>query len=223
MVDSVSEMIMVETRNIRPYHRNPRRNDVTVEKLVQLLPVVGFNVPLVLDRQNVIVKGHSRWRAAVKLQMKEIPCVYTDADEETIKLDRLADNRVIEFSSWDKELLGGELASINLDFAFDLGTLDFVLADNRRAPPAQTTGEPPGALNGQGMREGEGGGQGEPGQAYREGGGESRAPYISDADVRATYSNPVSEYHEVKCNKCGNLMFVRRDGQTTVSTGSSAL
>jgi ParB family chromosome partitioning protein len=134
-------MVMVETRKIRPYHRNPRKNDATVDKLVELLPRVGFNVPLVLDRQNVIVKGHSRWRAAVKLQMKEIPCVYSDADPETIKLDRLADNRVQEFSSWDKELLGAELASLNLDFAFDIGSLDFELADNRRKAPGET-GEP---------------------------------------------------------------------------------
>jgi ParB family transcriptional regulator, chromosome partitioning protein len=144
MVESVSEMVMVETRKIRPYHRNPRKNDATVDKLVELIPKVGFNVPLVLDRQNVIVKGHSRWRAAVKLQMPRLPCVYSDADPETIKLDRLADNRVQEFSTWDKELLGGELASLNLDFAFDLGTLDFELADNRRRPAGEvdSNGEP---------------------------------------------------------------------------------
>ena len=132
MVEIADQLVMVATRDIKPYHRNPRNNDATVDKLVELIPKVGFNVPLVLDRQNVIVKGHSRWRAAVRLKMPALPCLYTDADPETIKLDRLADNRVQEFSTWDKELLGGELASLNLDFAFDLGTLDFVLADNRR-------------------------------------------------------------------------------------------
>lgn len=213
MVEIADQLVMVDTRKIKPYHRNPRNNDATVDKLVELIPKVGFNVPLVLDRQNVIVKGHSRWRAAVKLKMPALPCVYTDADPETIKLDRLADNRVQEFSTWDKELLGGELASLNLDFAFDLSTLDFVLADNRRRPPVQMTGEPPGDQNGNGG--------GERGQAeYRESGGE---PYIRDADVRATYSNPISEYHEVTCNKCGNRMFVRRDGQTSMATGPNAL
>ena len=217
MVEIADRLVMVDTRKIKPYHRNPRHNDATVDKLVELIPKVGFNVPLVLDRQNVIVKGHSRWRAAVKLQMARLPCVYTDADPETIKLDRLADNRVQEFSTWDKELLGGELASLNLDFAFDLGTLDFVLADNRRRAPVHMTGEPPGdqTMNG--------GGGGEGQASERENGGAGGEPYIRDADVRATYSNPISEYHEVKCNKCGNLMFVRRDGQTSVATGPSAL
>jgi ParB family chromosome partitioning protein len=217
MVEIADRLVMVDTRKIKPYHRNPRHNDATVEKLVELIPKVGFNVPLVLDRQNVIVKGHSRWRAAVKLQMPRVPCVYSDADPETIKLDRLADNRVQEFSTWDKELLGGELASLNLDFAFDLGSLDFVLADNRRRPPVQMTGEPPGdqTVNS--------GGEGEGQAGERENGGAGGEPYIRDADVRATYSNPISEYHEVKCNKCGNLMFVRRDGQTSVATGPSAL
>ena len=216
MVEIADRLVMVDTRKIKPYHRNPRHNDATVDKLVELIPKVGFNVPLVLDRDNVIVKGHSRWRAAVKLQMPRVPCVYSDADPETIKLDRLADNRVQEFSTWDKELLGGELASLNLDFAFDLGTLDFVLADNRRRPPVQMTGEPPGdqTMNGGGE------GEGQAGERENGGGGE---PYIREADVRATYSNPISEYHEVKCNKCGNLMFVRRDGQTSVATGPSAL
>ena len=110
----------------------------------------------------------------------------------------------------------GELASLNLDFAFDLGTLDFVLADNRRRAPDVGNGKPPGEMSGGG---GEASGQAA-GQADREGGGE---PYISDADVRATYSNPISEYHEVTCNKCGNRMFLRRDGQTSVATRPNAL
>jgi ParB family chromosome partitioning protein len=180
MVEIVDQLVMVETRKIKPYHRNPRTNDATVDKLVELIPKVGFNVPLVLDRKNVIVKGHTRWKAAVKLGMAQVPCVYTDADAETVKLDRLADNRVQEFSTWDQELLGGELASLNLNFAFDLGTLNFELADNRRRPPSQTV--------------------------------EGDKPFISEDDVRSTASLPVNEYHEVTCNKCGNKMFVKKDG-----------
>ena len=201
MVEIADRLVMVDTRKIKPYHRNPRHNDATVEKLVELIPKVGFNVPLVLDRANVIVKGHTRWKAAVRLKMAKIPCVYTDADEESIKLDRLADNRVQEFSTWDGEMLAGELASLNLATAFDLATLDFQLADNRRkAAP----GEAPPA----GRQDGEEGSQ----AAASEGGenGGAKEPFISDADVRATYSQPVSEYDEVTCDKCGNHMFVKR-------------
>jgi ParB family chromosome partitioning protein len=206
MVEMVNELVMVETRKIKPYHRNPRKNDATVDKLVELIPKVGFNVPLLLDRKNVIIKGHTRWRAAVRLKMPRIPCVYSDADDETNKLDRLADNKVQEFSTWDQELLGGELASLNLDYAFDLGTLDFVLADNRRTAPS-----PGGATVDASMSP-----AGRPGEevqpADRDGGenGDRGAPYISDADVRATYSQPINEFAEVTCSKCGNHMFVRR-------------
>jgi ParB family chromosome partitioning protein len=208
MVEVVNEIVLVETRTIKPYHRNPRKNDATVEKLVELIPKVGFNVPLVLDRNNVIVKGHTRWKAAVRLKMARLPCVYTDADEEAIKLDRLADNKVAEFSSWDAELLGGELASLNLDFAFDLGTLDFVLADNRRKPAA-LSGEAPAGQTGEAPAQ-----TGEVMPPEREGGDNGgERPFISDADVRATYSSPINDYDEVTCDKCGNRMYVRRGGQ----------
>jgi ParB-like chromosome segregation protein Spo0J len=208
MVAMVDELVMVETRKIKPYHRNARKNDATVERLVELIPKVGFNVPLLLDRQNVIVKGHTRWKAAVKLGMPQIPCVYSDADEETNKLDRLADNKVQELSTWDQELLGGELASLNLDFAFDLTTLDFVVADNRRRPTAPEAvimgpvGQAPGREDTAQPADRGGGNDGQLGAE----------PYISDADVRATYSLPVSEFTEVTCSKCGNHMFIRKGG-----------
>jgi ParB-like chromosome segregation protein Spo0J len=127
MVDVVSQIVMVPIDQIRPYERNVRKNDNTVKPLAELITKVGFNVPLVLDRQNVIVKGHTRWKAGRHLKMKTLPCVYTDNDEETNKLDRLADNKVQELSLWNMELLGSELAGLNLSFNFDIGVLGFKL------------------------------------------------------------------------------------------------
>jgi ParB-like chromosome segregation protein Spo0J len=122
----VDKLVMVEVRKIKPYHRNPRRNDATVQRLVELIPKVGFNVPLVLDRSNVIVKGHTRWKAAIRLGMTELPVVYTDADPEAIKLDRLADNRVHEFTTWDEEVLREELGDLaKLGLELDLKALNF--------------------------------------------------------------------------------------------------
>ena len=118
-VNVSTEIVMKKISEIKPYVRNPRRNDKTVELLTQIIPVVGFNVPLVIDKKGVIVKGHARYAAAIKLGMEEIPCVVTEADEETIRLDRLSDNKISEFSDWlDDELLH-ELDSINLDFDFE--------------------------------------------------------------------------------------------------------
>ena len=120
-MEVASKIIMKKISEIKPYIRNPRKNDKTVDVLVKIIPQVGFNVPLVIDKNGVIVKGHSRFKAAIKLGMTELPCIVTEADEEAIKLDRIADNRVSEFSEWLSEGLAHELDMITLD----VGDLDF--------------------------------------------------------------------------------------------------
>ena len=117
-MEVVSEIVMRGIGEIRPYARNPRQNDRTVDLLCEIIPKVGFNVPIVIDRDGVIVKGHSRYKAAIRLGMEEVPCVVTDADEEAIKLDRIADNKVSEFSEWVNEELLHEIDMINIDFDF---------------------------------------------------------------------------------------------------------
>ena len=112
-MEIVNQIVMKKISEVKPYVRNPRKNDKTVNLLVEIIPKVGFNVPLVIDRNGIIVKGHARYAAAIRLGMEEIPCVVTDADEETIKLDRLADNRI------------SEIDMLNLDFDFDLESLGF--------------------------------------------------------------------------------------------------
>ena len=189
-----TELVMVPIQDIKPYQRNPRKNDTTVDRLVELIPKVGFNVPLVLDRQNVIVKGHSRWAAAIRLGMRALPCLYTDADPETIRLDRLADNRVQEFSTWDESALQAELASLNLDYAFDLGALNFDLQ-----PLA------PGSVGNGHLNEGlplsmnpttsEGTTTGE--------------PFITPQDVADTVPIQQLDYIEVVCDHCGKTLYVR--------------
>jgi ParB-like chromosome segregation protein Spo0J len=127
-MEIVKEIKLVPVMEIRPYHRNVRIHEKTVEELVKVIPYVGFNVPLLLTRSNVIVKGHARWKAAIQLGLERVPCVYTDSDEELIKLDRLTDNKIQELSDWDDEMLPSELASLNLDFEFDLSALGFNLS-----------------------------------------------------------------------------------------------
>lgn len=129
-MEIVNQIVMKKISEVRPYVRNPRKNDKTVNLLVEIIPKVGFNVPLVIDRGGVIVKGHARYAAAIRLGMEQVPCVVTDADEETIKLDRLADNRISEFSEWINEDLLHEIDMLNLDFDFDLESLGFSLPEN---------------------------------------------------------------------------------------------
>ncbi len=119
-MEVVSKIVMKKLSEVKPYVRNPRKNDKTVDLLVEVIPKVGFNVPLVIDRHGVIVKGHARYAAAIRLGLAQIPCVVTDADEETIKLDRLTDNKISEFSEWLSEDLLHEIDMLNLDFDIDL-------------------------------------------------------------------------------------------------------
>ena len=117
-MEVADEIIMMPIDRIIPYDKNPRKNSKTVELLIKVLPKVGFNVPLVLDTENVIVKGHARYLAAKALGMTELPCIISHADPELIKADRIADNKVFEFSRWIHEELMHELDI--LDIGIDL-------------------------------------------------------------------------------------------------------
>ena len=122
------QIVMKKLAEVKPYVRNPRKNDKTVELLCKVIPKVGFNVPLVIDEKGVIVKGHARFTAAIRLGLQEVPCIVTHASEEAIKADRIADNKISEFSEWVNDELMHEIDSIDLDFDFsDLGfpKLDF--------------------------------------------------------------------------------------------------
>lgn len=124
-----NEIVMVDIDKIKPYFKNPRINDKTVDKLVNAIKKVGFNVPIVIDKNNVVVKGHARLKALRKLNVKQVPCIISEADEETNRLDRLADNKLNELSMWDQELLNFELNMIDLnveDFGFEKLKLDAI-------------------------------------------------------------------------------------------------
>jgi site-specific DNA-methyltransferase (adenine-specific) len=88
----------------------------------------GFKVPIVIDSNNVIVCGHTRYKAAKKLKLKTVPCIIADdLNEEQIKAFRLADNKVGELAEWDLDILKLELDDISnidmTDFSFDLNSL----------------------------------------------------------------------------------------------------
>lgn len=101
---------------IKPYEKNPRRNEKAIDLVVNSIKEFGFKQPIVIDENNVIICGHTRYQASKKLQMKELPCIIADdLTDEQIKAFRLADNKVSEFSEWDMELLNDELLDLDLD------------------------------------------------------------------------------------------------------------
>lgn len=110
--------------DIHPYENNPRFNDEAVDAVAASIQEFGFKVPIVLDSEGVIVAGHTRWKAALKLQLEEVPCVVADdLSPEQIKAFRLADNKVAELAYWNEEALAKELEEIaDIDmsaFGFD--------------------------------------------------------------------------------------------------------
>lgn len=106
------------------YANNPRKNDgAALDAVVASIKEFGFKNPVVVDRDNVIVCGHTRVKAAKKLKIEEVPTICADdLTPAQIKAYRLADNKVSEIAEWDMELLELELDDINLDmevFGFD--------------------------------------------------------------------------------------------------------
>ena len=124
------EIIYKSTKEIKPYENNPRNNNEAVEKGAVSITDYGFRVPIIIDSNNVIVAGHTRYKAALKIGCESVPCiVIDDLTPEQIRAYRLVDNKTAEYSSWDFEMLEKELKSLDIDiseFEFpDLGeTLD---------------------------------------------------------------------------------------------------
>lgn len=117
---------MMAIEDLKPYEKNPRKNDASVPKVMESIKKFGFKVPIVIDKDNVIVTGHTRYKASQKLGIKEVPCIIADdLTEEQIKAYRLADNKVSEFSVWDYDLLAGELGE--LSDSFDMGDFGFTM------------------------------------------------------------------------------------------------
>jgi len=130
-------------KEIRPYERNPRKNDKAAEAVAESIKQYGFLVPLVLSADHEIITGHTRYKAAQALGLKTIPCVIADElTEEQIKAFRLVDNKVGEIAEWDVELLPLELADIAADLsAFGFETISdaefgdsFTLNDGEKKP-----------------------------------------------------------------------------------------
>lgn len=120
------EIINKKLEEIKIYEKNPRKNDDAVEGVANSIKEFGFKVPIIIDKNNVIVAGHTRYKASKKLGLTEVPCIVADdLTEEQVKAFRLADNKTNEKASWDLDLLGDELKDIlNLDMT-DFGFNEF--------------------------------------------------------------------------------------------------
>ncbi len=118
---------------LTPYAGNPRRNDAGVPKVAESIRRFGFRQPIVVDRNLVIVAGHTRFLAAKKLRLKEVPVhVAADLSADQARAYRLADNRTAQEALWDEDKLIEELQTLDREIvnatAFDQDELDRLLA-----------------------------------------------------------------------------------------------
>ena len=131
MTNAIVQYVKLE--DVIPYANNPRKNDGdAVDKVAASIKEYGFNVPLVLDKDNVIITGHTRYKAANKLKLSEVPCIYANhLTPAQVKAYRIADNKVAEYSTWNDDLLSLEFEQLQeLDFDFDLTGFEDIEIEN---------------------------------------------------------------------------------------------
>lgn len=104
------KLIYMKVEDLIPYDRNPRINDHAVEAVAASIEEFGFKVPIIIDKDNEIVAGHTRIKAAKMLGMEEVPTIIADdLTDEQVKAFRIADNKTAELAEWDYEILMAEL------------------------------------------------------------------------------------------------------------------
>ena len=121
------KIVNFKIEELIPYINNPRNNENAIDKVASSIKEFGFKVPIVVDKEKVIITGHTRLLASKKLGLKEVPCVIADdLSEAQIKAFRIADNKVSEYASWDEELLKIELEQLeDMDFNLDELSIDY--------------------------------------------------------------------------------------------------
>lgn len=107
-----------------PYENNPRNNDGAVDSTANSIKEFGWQQPIVVDKDGVIIVGHTRLKAAKKLKLDQVPVTIAESlTDEQVKAYRLADNKTGELAEWESKMLDeelGEILNINMEqFGFE--------------------------------------------------------------------------------------------------------
>jgi len=105
------EIKEIEIEKIIPYINNPRKN-LNIDKVASSIKEFGFQQPIVLDKEYIIIVGHTRFEAAKKLGIKKVPVQIANLNKNQAKAYRIADNRLNEDAKWDNELLNFEISNL---------------------------------------------------------------------------------------------------------------
>lgn len=140
------ETQLINITEIKPYWRNPRNNENAIKAVAQSIKDYGFNYPLILDKENVIIAGHTRYKALQMLGVEQIPCVIKDdLTAQQIREYRIADNKTSELSTWDMDKLIPELRELkaveDMEIYFPTISLEDLIAEqagvNKFSNPTQ--------------------------------------------------------------------------------------
>jgi site-specific DNA-methyltransferase (adenine-specific) len=111
-MNQLSDVQWVDVALVKPYWRNPRRNEHAAQYVAESIRRYGWTVPMLVDRDMVIIAGHTRYRAAHILGLKQVPVIVVDLLEDKARAYRIIDNRTHELSDWDLELLRQEVEAL---------------------------------------------------------------------------------------------------------------
>lgn len=134
---------VVEVGKIRPYERNPRKNDAAVDDVRESIRQCGYVSPIIVDEQYVILAGHTRFKAVNALGWAEVEVqVVEGLTEEQKRKFRILDNKAGEKSEWAEDLLKAELADLDFGgYDFDFGLDDDDLGGEEEKPEVEFTEE----------------------------------------------------------------------------------
>ena len=119
------QIVYKDINDLQMYENNPRKNSDAVQYVANSIQQFGFKVRIIIDKNNTIVCGHTRYKAARRLKMAKVPCIMADdLDEDQIRAFRLADNKVAEMATWDYDRLEQEFALID-PLVFDIADFGF--------------------------------------------------------------------------------------------------
>ena len=143
------QIVYKKLHELTPYDKNPRINDKAVEVVANSILEYGFKNPIVVDENNVIINGHTRYLASTVLELEEVPVIVADdLTPAQVKAFRIMDNKSSEFAEWDYELLFKEIEDIKLDLDTNIedltGFSDLELAELDKAfnTAVEETAEP---------------------------------------------------------------------------------
>ncbi len=125
----MTTVVNINISEIIQYENNPRNNDAAVDKVAESIKEFGFKVPIIVDKDNIIIAGHTRYKAAVKLGLEIVPVIKADdLTEQQVKAFGIMDNKSSEFATWNYEALLKEMESLKLE-DYDLELTGFDLSE----------------------------------------------------------------------------------------------